>query len=508
MPESFWDVVVIGAGAAGLAATHAAGLAGADVVLADKGLIGQGGATIMAQMTVAAALGSEEPDDWTGHYDDTVTGGRGLNVPALAEVLTRDAPARIREVAELGVKWARRPDGGIKQVTAPGHSRKRCVYVDFLSSGPSIVRALKGAIRRRGRCTELKNVTVHRLLVADGRVAGALAVDVATGARVVVRAGGVVLATGGCTRLFARSSACLNMTGDGHALALRAGAELIDMEFVQFFPIGTVHPHLIGLDPVMWDPFRYKLGGRLLNGRGEEFVEHYADDVGRYTALRDAATYAILKEVEAGRGAPHGGVYLDFRGNTRERIREAFGGVVEILERQGMDLTRQAVEVAPLAHYTIGGIRVNERMETAVPGLYAAGEVAGGAHGANRLSGNALTEALTFGARAGAGAAAHAVGRQRSDTTGSEAAATGSLDDLLARRGDTSPTAVREEIQRVMWSDVGPFRTTAGLDRALHRLEDLAARDPLARADVGRRVAGVREPLGRVGEALEQDIRD
>lgn len=476
--EGATDVLVIGAGAAGLAAARAALLGGADVVLADKGLIGQGGATIMAQMTVAAALGSEEPDDWTVHYDDTVSGGRDLNVPALAEVLTHDAPARMLELAELGVRWARRPDGGIRQVTAPGHSRKRCVYVDVLSSGPSISRALKGDIRKRGGCAELKNVGMHRLLVGDGRVAGAVGVDFATGERLVVRAGSVVLATGGCTRLFARSSACLNMTGDGHALALRAGAELIDMEFVQFFPIGTVHPHLIGLDPVMWDPFRYKLGGRLLNGLGDEFVEHYSDAVGRYTALRDTATYAILKEIQAGRGAPHGGVHLDFRGNTRERLREAFGGVVDILERQGMDLTRQPVEVAPLAHYTIGGVRVDERMATTVPGLYAAGEVAGGAHGANRISGNALTEAVTFGARAGAGAAAHALrGRRRPDTTTSEQTALAGLADLLSRRGDTSPAVVRDEIQRVMWSDVGPFRTATGLGHALARLDQLGERE-------------------------------
>jgi succinate dehydrogenase / fumarate reductase flavoprotein subunit/fumarate reductase (CoM/CoB) subunit A len=473
------DVLIIGAGAAGLTAARTALMNGAQVVLVDKGLIGQGGATIMAQMTVAAALGSEEPDDWTLHYQDMLTGGRGLNDPALAEALARDAPARILECAEIGVRWVRRADGGIKQVMAPGHSRKRCVYVDFLSSGPAIIRALKGDIRRRGRCTELKNVSVHRLLVGDeGEVAGAFGVDLALARPVVVRARSVVLATGGCTYLFARTSASINMTGDGYALALRAGAELVDMEFIQFFPIGTVFPRLIGLDPVMWDPFRYKLGGKLLNGRHEEFVEHYSDEVGRYTALRDAATYAILNEIKAGRGSPHGGVYLDFRGSSRERLRDAFGGVIDILERQGLDLTRQPVEVAPLAHYTIGGIRVNERMETRVPGLYAAGEATGGANGANRLSGNALIEALTFGHRAGEHAAKRSLGQtSRPDTARSERQARESLGELAGRNGDISPAGIRHEIQRELWANAGPFRTASNLEHGLARLHELGDRD-------------------------------
>lgn len=250
------------------------------------------------------------------------------------------------------------------------------------------------------------------------------------------------------------------------------------MEFIQFFPIGTVFPHLIGLDPVMWDPFRYKLGGKLLNGQHEEFVEHYTDEVGRYTALRDAATFAILREIEAGRGSPHGGVYLDFRGSSREQIKAAFGGVIHILERQGLDLTRQPVEVAPLAHYTIGGVRINEKMETTVAGLYAAGEVTGGANGANRLSGNALVEALTFGHRAGEQAATHGPSRRfRPDTVRSERRARESLAALIEERGDTSPSAIRGELQRLMWQNVGPFRTGPDIARALHRLDELRRRE-------------------------------
>src|SRR5690606_12264604 len=207
-----------------------------------------------------------------------------------------------------------------------------------------------------------------------------------------------------------RNSASLNMTGDGYALALRAGARLIDMEFVQFFPIGHLAPRLVGFDPIMWDPFRYKLGGRLLNGLGEEFVEKYghAGEEKGYTVTRDAATYAILKEVEAGRGSPAGGAYLSFQHVPEATLRQAFGPIIDKLAANGIDLTKAPVEVAPIAHYHMGGIRVDVDMSTDVPGLFAAGEAVGGANGANRLSGNAITEAITFGLQAGRSAASHA----------------------------------------------------------------------------------------------------
>jgi len=176
------------------------------------------------------------------------------------------------------------------------------------------------------------------------------------------------------------------MGGEAYALALWAGAELIDMEFVQFFPIGHLAPRLVGMDPIMWDPFRYKLGGKLLNGSFVEFIDRYgAVDFGKYTATRDIAAYAILKEVEAGRGTPHGGAYLDFRHIPEAQLRAAFGPVIDRLLANGIDLTKTPVEVGPTAHYHMGGIRVNARMETCIQGLYAAGEAVGGANGANRL---------------------------------------------------------------------------------------------------------------------------
>ena len=232
-----------------------------------------------------------------------------------------------------------------------------------------------------------------------------------------------MLATGGLTRLFRRNSASVNMGGDGYALALRAGASLIDMEFVQFFPIGHLAPRLVGMDPIMWDPFRYKLGGRLLNGRMEEFTSAYgSDEDGKYILTRDLATYAILKEVEAGRGSPHGGAYLSFQHCKPAALREAFGPVIDRLAANGIDLIDVPVEVAPIAHYHMGGVKADAAMATDVPRLFVAGEIVGGAHGANRLSGNALTEAFVFGRRAGRSAAACAAKSMRQDFVWQDAA--------------------------------------------------------------------------------------
>src|SRR5260221_5951250 len=203
------------------------------------------------------------------------------------------------------------------------------------------------------------------------------------------------------------------MGGDGYALALRAGAELIDMDFVQFFPIDHLAQRLVGMYTIMWDPYRYKLGGKLLNADMREFEQDYATrdsrSDGRYVLTRDLATYAITREVEAGRGSPAGGAYLSFQHVPEAEIRSAFGPVVDRLAANGIDLAKRPVEVAPIAHYHMGGVRVGETLQSGGPGLYACGEAVGGANGANRLSGNAITEAFVFGARAGGNAARRAL---------------------------------------------------------------------------------------------------
>jgi succinate dehydrogenase / fumarate reductase flavoprotein subunit len=468
------DVLIIGAGAAGMyAAIEAARRGAGRVLLLDRSLIGRGGATVMAQMTVAAAVGPEGEDHWRHHLADTLAAGRGLCDPTLAALLCEVGVGCILEMDAWKVGWAR--DGArFARVQAPGHDRPRCVYVDFLATGPAVSRTLRAQVQRVGSAIRrVGEVVVTDLVVQDGAVTGAAGLHVASGRPLTMAASATVIATGGLTRLYARNSASANMSGDGYALALRAGATLVDMEFVQFFPIGHLAPRLIGMDPIMWDPFRYKLGGRLLNGAMEEFLGRWgqAED-GRYAVTRDLATYAITKEVEAGRGSPAGGAWLSFTHVPEGELRAAFGPVIDRLAANGIDLARDAVEVSPIAHYHMGGVRVDAAMRTGIPGLLAAGEAVGGANGANRLSGNAITEALAFGRIAGAQAAGIAAAGDLPAFAASAAAP--ALERLDAAGPNLNTAALVARLQEVMSADVGPFRSAAGLARAAVALEALA----------------------------------
>ncbi len=467
------DVLIVGAGGAGMyAAIEAARQGARRVLLIDRSLIGRGGATVMAQMTVAAAV--SPGDSWEHHLADTLAAGRGLCDEELSAALCRVGAECILEMDGWRVGWAREGDG-FAQVRAPGHDRARCVYVDFLNTGPAVSRALRAQVQRLPAVRRVGELAVTDLLLADGAVVGAAALHVASGKAVTISAPATIIATGGLTRLYGRNSASANMSGDGYALAYRAGASLIDMEFVQFFPIGHLAPRLVGMDPIMWDPFRYKLGGRLLNAAGEEFLERWggADEAGGYATTRDLATYGITKEVEAGRGSPAGGAWLSFQHLPEATLRGAFGPVIDRLAANGIDLTRDMIEVSPIAHYHMGGVRVDAAMRTDVPGLLAAGEAVGGANGANRLSGNAITEALAFGRIAGATAAG---------MTG--AVAPGDAREALALLNATGPAlntaALVARLQGIMSAGAGPFRTAAGLRRALDGLDawDIGAAPP------------------------------
>ena len=480
------DVLIIGSGGAGMSAAIAAHDVSERVLLVDKSLIGRGGATVMAQMTVAVALGDEVPDDCQAHLADTLKAGRGLCDEALSRILCEEGPGAIRQMERWNVGWARHSDGRLRQVEAPGHDRPRCVYVDFLNTGPAVSRTLRAQVQRRD-IKRIGDLAITDIVVSDGAACGAVGFSASDGRAVSIAARAVIIATGGLTRLYARNSASLNMGGDGYALGMRAGAELIDMEFVQFFPIGHLAPRLVGMDPIMWDPFRYKLGGRLLNGEKKEFIDRYGvPEDNRYVATRDVATYAILKEVEGGRGSPAGGVYLSFEHVALEKLREAFGPVIDRLAANGIDLTKGPVEVAPIAHYHMGGLRVTPSFETNVANLFAAGEAVGGANGANRLSGNAITEALVFGRRAGASAAERARegGAGWRDTAAAKALALVSAGTGDASRENFAALTVR--LQRVMADSVGPLRTARGLSAAISEIAAMTSalgNAPPARAE-------------------------
>ena len=471
------DVLVVGSGAAGMYAALAAARNNADTILVDKSLIGRGGATIMAQMTVAAAVSEQEPDHWTHHLRDTLDSGRGLCNEELAAILCEEAPIRIRELDDWKIGWARE-DNHMKQVMAPGHGRERCVYVDFLNTGPAVARTLRTQVGRTGNLRRASELLITNIVVNDDQVMGAVGLSMATGTPVTIQAKAVVLAAGGLTRLYRRNSASVNMGGDSYALALRAGAELIDMEFVQFFPIGHLAPRLVGMDPIMWDPFRYKLGGRLLNSEGDEFVHNYGhlETSDKYTAPRDVASFAILQEVAAGRGSPAGGAYLSFEHIPETTLRAAFGPVIDRLAANDIDLTRRGIEVSPIAHYHMGGVRVNSNMETSVPGLFAAGEAVGGANGANRLSGNALSEAFVFGERAGRFAAAAI---EKRVNLWSHDATRLAVDEITAgrhvnsRQSGPGLAGMLVTLQKLMWKDVGLLRTANNLTSARTLVRDM-----------------------------------
>ena len=470
------DVLVIGSGAAGMYAAIEAARNGAHVLLADRSLIGRGGATVMAQMTVACALGEETPDNWQNHYADTIAAGRGLCDEKLAQLCARTrrtASASSSTGASAGrARTAISPRPWRRATTGRAASM-------WISSTP-VPRCRRPCARRWRAIPRSAKPAISASSISsssDGEVTGAVAYHLGTGAPVVIAAKATVLATGGLTRLYRRNSASANMGGDGYALALRAGATLIDMEFVQFFPIGHLAPRLVGMDPIMWDPFRYKLGGRLLNGQMEEFTSRYgSDEDGKYVLTRDLATYAIIKEAEAGRGSPHGGAYLSFEHCSAAALRAAFGPVIDRLAANHIDLTRMPVEVAPIAHYHMGGVKADAMMATDVQGLYVAGEVVGGANGANRLSGNAITEALVFGRRAGHSAAARAKRMAQPKLKPRDTAATL---DLMRADAKTEPSgntaAMVAHLQAVMADHVGPFRTGAKLSTALDEISGLTA---------------------------------
>jgi succinate dehydrogenase / fumarate reductase flavoprotein subunit/fumarate reductase (CoM/CoB) subunit A len=474
------DVLIVGGGGAGMFAAVSAARNGAQVMVLDKNVVGRGGATIMAQMTCAAALGEVESDSPELHLKDTLEAGRGLCNENLSALLCEGSPRRIRELAGWQVDWARQKNGKINQVKAPGHSRKRCVYVDFLSTGAAICAALRLKIANDAAIRTLSQVTLTDLVIRDGEVIGAVGFDIATSTPVTVRTSVVILCSGGMMKMFRRSTAPNNNAGEGLGIALRAGARLIDIEFLQFYPNGHLAPRMVGLDPTTWEPTRVKLGGRLLNASGDEFLSNYGEAAGAgYSTTRDMLTYAINKEVESGRGSPHGGVYLSFQHIDPRALTDALGPFIDIFRRNNIDLTKQSVEVFPIAHYQMGGIEVNVNMESCVPGLYAAGEITGGANGANRLSGNALPEAMVFGERAGEVAAKYAarkaVPRWDKDT------ATRHLDlirSVIGKDGGrgAAPARMVSELKDLMWNKVGCFRNAGNLTEALQRIRTMRRR--------------------------------
>jgi succinate dehydrogenase / fumarate reductase, flavoprotein subunit len=500
-----YDVLVIGAGGAGLRAAIGARAAGASVGLVCKSLLGKAH-TVMAEGGVAAALGNvASTDSWKVHFRDTMVGGKLLNQPRMAELHAKEAPARVNELEYWGAVFDRTRDGRILQRPFGGHSHPRLAHVGD-RTGLEMIRTLQDQAVAAGIDVYME-CTITRLIQGDGRVNGAFGYWRTTGVPVVFPAKAIVLATGGVGKAYEITSNSWEYSGDGQALAYDVGAELIDMEFVQFHPTGMVWPP--GVRGLLVTEAVRGEGGILRNKDGERFMWKYLpedrraeyaatdEEAARWvTALsegretdarrppelstRDNVSRAIYTEVREGRGSPHGGVFLDISYLPPELVRRKLPSMYEqFKELADVDITTGPMEVGPTTHYVMGGVRVEpDTGATTVPGLYAAGEVAGGMHGANRLGGNSLSDLLVFGARAGAAAA-----RQAGDISETPyldpvqiGAAERELDAPLERLDGEDPYAIQRDLQDTMQRLVGIFRVEADLVEALDQLAELRAR--------------------------------
>jgi succinate dehydrogenase / fumarate reductase flavoprotein subunit len=521
-----YDVVVIGAGGAGLRAAIEARLAGKRTAIISKSLFGKAH-TVMAEGGAAAAMGNvNSRDNWMVHFRDTMRGGKFLNNFRMAELHAKEAPDRIWELETYGALFDRTKDGKISQRNFGGHEYPRLAHVGD-RTGLELIRTLQQKIvslqqedfaetgNYESRIRVFSETTITELFVDNGRIAGAFGYYRDSGEFVLFETPSIVLATGGVGKSYKVTSNSWEYTGDGHALAMRAGATLINMEFLQFHPTGMVWPPsvkgILVTESVRGD------GGVLRNSDGKRFMFDYVPDVFRkqyaeteeeadrwYTdpdnnrrppelLPRDEVARAINSEVKAGRGTPAGGIYLDIASRrTPEFILKRLPSMYhQFKELADVDITKQPMEIGPTCHYVMGGVEVDpDTAAAAVPGLFAAGEVSGGMHGSNRLGGNSLSDLLVFGKRAGEYAARHADGTAKRAKVPA-ATLNAAVETALAPlgRGDAgeNPYTLHSELQQVMNDLVGIIRRKAELEESLARLADIKERARKVGTGGGRR---------------------
>ena len=478
------DVLIIGAGGAGLRAAIEALAQGARVAVVCKSLLGKAH-TVMAEGGLAAAMANvDKSDDWRTHFRDTYNGGKRLNNWRMAQLHAQEAPDRVRELEQWGALFDRTADGDILQRAFGGHTFKRLCHVGD-RTGLEMIRTLQDRGVQMGLDVFME-CTVTRLLKDGDRVVGAFAYWRNSGQFVVFKAKAVVIATGGIGKSWKITSNSWEGTGDGMALAYEAGAELLDMEFVQFHPTGMVWPP--GVMGILVTEAVRGEGGILRNKNGERFMEKY-DPKRLELSTRDVVARSIYTEVKEGRGSPHGGAFLDISHKPAEYVKRKLPSMYhQFKELADVDITKGPMEVGPTCHYVMGGIRADaETGQSSVPGLFAAGEAAGGMHGANRLGGNSLSDLLVFGRRAGlaAGQSANKAAAPKVDAAQIEDAAREALEPFDRPNGE-NPYKIHHDLQDVMQNLVGIFRTDEDLRRAIVELEKFKARAKNARADGSR----------------------
>ena len=501
-----YDVVIIGAGGAGLRAAIEATREGASVAVICKSMLGKAH-TVMAEGGAAAALANKDPrDSWETHFRDTMKGGKYLNDWRMAEIHAKESPDRIRELEQWGAIFDRTPEGLTNQRNFGGHTYPRLAHIGD-ATGLEMIRTLQ----ERGIHTGMEvymEYTVRHLFKSDGRVSGCFAYNRVDGSLHVFKAKTTVLATGGITRCWAVCSGSWEYTGEGHALAYWAGAEMGDMEFVQFHPTGMIWPASVrGI--LVTEGVRGE-GGMLTNSEGERFMFNYVPEMYRdefadteaeamewvnsivadetptarrppELLTRDVVAKAINSEREAGRASEHGGAYLNISWRPEEQVKKKLPGMYhQFMELAAVDITKEPMEVGPTAHYVMGGVKVDPvTQESTVPGLYAAGEAATGLHGANRLGGNSLSDLVTFGKRAGQYAAEAAAGIDGFSEIDEEEIHRIIAETLapLSREGGENPAKVVEDLRDMMQEKVGIIRQGSQLKEALEDLESFRSRE-------------------------------
>lgn len=502
MERHTYDVVVVGAGGAGLRAAIAAHDSGARVAIVCKSLLGKAH-TVMAEGGIAASMGNVYPDDnWEVHFRDTMRGGKMLNNWRMAQLHAQEAPERVMELEDWGALFDRTEDGLISQRDFGGHKYARLAHVGD-RTGLEMIRTLQQRAVALG-IDVFMECTVTDLFKEDGKIAGAFAYWRESGRFIVFDAPSVILATGGIGKSFKVTSNSWEYTGDGHALAMRAGASLINMEFVQFHPTGMVWPPsvkgLLVTESVRGD------GGILKNSEGKRFMFDYIPDFFKAETAdsieeadrwyddkknnrrppellpRDEVARAINSEIKAGRGTPHGGIYLDIASRrTPEFIRKRLPSMYhQFKELADVDITAEPMEIGPTCHYVMGGVEVDaDTQESSVTGLYAVGECSGGMHGSNRLGGNSLGDLLVFGKRAGEAATAYASSlgetRPQVDEADVKAAQTSALAPFEVEGGE-NPYTIQSDLQQSMNDLVGIIRTASELEESLSEIEAFKAR--------------------------------
>jgi len=478
------DVLIIGAGGAGLRAAIEALAKGASVGVVCKSLLGKAH-TVMAEGGIAAAMANvDAADGWKPHFRDTMRGGKFLNNWRMAQLHAQEAPDRVRELEQWGALFDRTDSGAILQRAFGGHTYKRLCHVGD-RTGLEMIRTLQDRGVQLGFDVYME-CTVTRLLTDGGRIAGAFGYWRENGRFIVFKAKSVVIATGGIGKAWPITSNSWEYSGDGMTLAYEAGAELMDMEFVQFHPTGMVWPP--GVQGLLVTEAVRGEGGILRNKLGERFMEKY-DPKRLELSTRDVVARSIYTEVKEGRGTEHGGAYLDISHKPAEYVKKKLPSMYhQFKELADVDITKGPMEVGPTCHYVMGGIRVEaETAQSTLPGLFAAGEAAAGLHGSNRLGGNSLSDLLVFGRRAGMAAADHA--KSVSHAGVSDAQIAEAEKELLAPFSNPSaesPYAVHRDLQKVMQSLVGIFRTEEDLKKAFAELEELKARAAKASVEGSR----------------------